>query len=619
MLISLAVAAAVAAPITVVASREPVSLALSGTALSVVDQATIESLNLPLVKDYLTLAPSVAVSQTGGLGTQTQVRIRGAEANQTLTLIDGIDVTDPAASGEFRYESLLADGIARIEVLRGPQSALWGSQAIGGVINILTRAAPRDGSALFGEIEGGSLGTLRAGVGGGVGNGGNGITGQATWLRSAGYDIAGQDGDRDGYENFTVHAKAVAEPVPNTDILFVARFSDADSRFDGNIDASGRPEDRPLATRIRQLALRGEAGVTLLDGRWSHRVAGMLTDTANINRDAGVFLNRSDGGRYRFTYQTSLALAAGDTRHRLTAAIEHDRERFATRDDEFGGGTDQRQSRLKTSFIGEYRLDVGDWLGGGVAVRYDRNNRFADATTVRATAAARVGGGFGLHASYGTGVVPPTFTELFGFFPGSFVGNPALTPEKSRSFDVGAGWSGDGVTLDVTWFDAVLTDEIVSTFNPDFTSGVANRTGRSPRRGLEASARVAPADGLTLNATYAFLDADEQRTATGVRTREVRRPRHSGSLTAAYAGTVFDLAASAAITGARDDDDFRDFPAVRVALPAYARVTLSGAWHVRPWLDVTARVENAFDTRSEDVLGYRSAGVTAHGGVRLRL
>lgn len=620
MFITLAVAAALGDTITVTASREPVPVALSGTALTVIDSATIDALSLPLVKDYLALSPSVSISTTGPLGAQTQVRIRGAEANQTLTFIDGIDVTDTASSGEFRYETLLADGIGRIEVLRGPQSALWGSQAIGGVINVLTRDAPEDAAAVYGAAEGGSLGTFRGGVGGGIGAGDTSLVGQISYLRSNGYDLSGTaGGDRDGYENFTFHGKARAKPTDNTDVSLVARYVTSDSRFDGDIDTSGLPADRALSTRIRQFAVRGQAGISLLDDRWSHQVSGVFTDSANINRNADVFQNRADGGRYRFGYQTSLALASGTAKHRVTAALEHDRERFDTSDENFGGFTNLSASRLKTSLIGEYRLDYADWLGGGVAVRHDFNNRFADATTVRATAAARVGGGFAVHGSYGTGVVAPTFTELFGFFPGSFIGNPDLVPERSRSWDIGAGWSNDILALDVTWYDATLDDEIITTFDADFNSGVANASGRSRREGLEVSASAKPIEGLTLAATYAYLDASDQQVAAGLQSREVRRPRHSGSLTAAYAGQVFDLAASAAITGARDDNDFSSFPSVRVSLPSYTRVTLSGAWHVTPRIDVTGRIENALDTRYQDVFGYRSAGLTAHAGVRLRL
>jgi len=602
-------------PITVTASREPVPVALAGTALTIIDRETIQALSLPLVKDYLTLSPSVSVSQSGPLGSQTQVRIRGAEANHTLTFIDGIDVTDPASSGEFRYESLLAAGVERIEVLRGPQSALWGSQALGGVINIITR----DDTGLYGEAEAGSLGTVRAGAGGGVTLGETSrLSGQLSYLSSTGYDIANVGGDKDGYDNLTAHAKFSAQPTPTSNILLVARYTTSNSQFDGFNFTTGVPRDEPLATRSKQLALRAEAGTTLFDDRWSHRISGFFTDTANINRTAGAFANRSNGGRYTLRYQTSLTAETGSARHRFTAALEHDRERFDSIDAVATALSNQSRSRLQTSLVGEYRLDIGDWLGGGVAVRQDWNNRFADTTTVRATAALKPGAGFTLHGAYATGVADPTFFDLFGFFPGFFVGNPNLVPERSRNWEVGAGWANASLGLDVTWYDATLDNEIVSTFDrTTFLSGVANATGRSRRKGLEVSASATPVIGLRLAATYALLDANEQRVAAGLQLREVRRPRHSGSLTAAYTGPVFDLAASAAITGARDDTDFARF--VRVRLAPYTLVTLSGAWHVSPRIDLTSRIENALDSSYQDVFAYRTPGLTAHAGVRLRL
>ena len=618
----LLVAATIPAAITVTASREPVPAALAGTALTIIDRPTITALSLPLVKDYLTLSPSVSVSQSGPLGAQTQVRIRGAEANHTLTFIDGIDVTDPASSGEFRYETLLAAGVERIEVLRGPQSALWGSQALGGVITITTR----DDSGVYGEAEGGSLGTFRAGAGGGVAlNSSTQLSGSVSALTSQGYDIANTGkniaatgGDKDGYGNITAHVKLRGAPTATTDVLLVARYTTSNSQFDGFDYDAGVPQDEAFATRSKQLALRAEAGIALLDGRWTQRVSGFFTDTTNSNRTAGAFTNRSDGGRYTLRYQTSLTIDTGSARHRATAALEHDRERFDSADADTLAFSNQSRSRLQTSLVGEYRLDIGDWLGGGVAVRDDWNNRFADTTTVRATAAVRPGAGFALHGAYATGVADPTFFDLFGFFPGFFVGNPNLSPERSRNWEVGAGWSNAALGLDVTWYDATLDNEIVSTFDSKtFLSGVANASGRSRRKGLEVTASTTPVTGLRLAASYALLDANEQRVAAGLALREVRRPRHSGSLTAAYTGTAFDLAASAAITGARDDIDFARF--VRVRLAPYTLVTLSGAWHVTPKLDLTGRIENALDSRYQDVFAYHTPGLTAHAGVRVRL
>ena len=617
-----AITAAPATAITVTASREPLPAALAGTALTIIDRPTITALSLPLVKDYLTLSPSGSVSQSGPPRAQTQVRIRGAEANHTLTFIDGIDVTDPASSGEFRYETLLAAGVERIEVLRGPQSALWGSQAVGGVITITTR----DDSGVYGEAEGGSLGTFRAGAGGGVAlNSSTQLSGSVSALTSQGYDIANTGkniaatgGDNDGYDNITAHVKLRSVPSASTDVLLVARYATSNSQFDGFDYDAGVPQDEAFATRSKQLALRAEAGIALLDGRWTQRVSGFFTDTANINRTAGAFTNRSDGGRTTLRYQTSLTIDTGSARHRVTAALEHDRERFDSADADTLAFSNQSRSRLQTSVVGEYRLDIGDWLGGGVAVRHDWNNRFADTTTVRATAAVRPGAGFALHGAYATGVADPTFFDLFGFFPGFFVGNPNLSPERSRNWEVGAGWSNAALGLDVTWYDATLDNEIVSTFDSKtFLSGVANASGRSRRKGLEVTASTTPVTGLRFAASYALLDANEQRVAAGLALREVRRPRHSGSLTAAYTGKAFDLAASAAITGARDDIDFARF--VRVRLAPYTLVTLSGAWHVTPKLDLTGRIENALDRRYQDVFAYRTPGLTAHAGVRVRL
>ncbi|OYU14143.1 MAG: hypothetical protein CFE37_12440 [Alphaproteobacteria bacterium PA4] len=601
-------------PVTITASREPVPVALSGTALTVIGPDNIRALSLPLVKDYLTLVPSVSVSQTGPLGAQTQIRIRGAEANHSLTFIDGIDVTDPASSGEFRYETLLAAGVERIEVLRGPQSALWGSQAIGGVINIATRNDP----GLYGEAEAGSLGTVRVGAGGGTALGSTKLSGQASYLRSTGYDIAGGKGDKDGYENLTLHAKLDSRPTTNSNVALVARYTTSNSEFDSFDYTRGVPLDAPLATRSRQLALKASAGLSLLDDAWTQQASVLFSDTANINRTAGRFENQSDGGRLTLRYQTSASTETGAARHRVTLALEHDRERFTSIDADPTALSNQRRSRLQTSLVGEYRLDVADWLGGGVALRRDWNNRFADATTVRATAAVKPGGGVTVHGSYGTGITDPTFFELYGFFPGFFVGNPNVRPERSRSWDLGAGWSNGAYGLDVTWYDATLDNEIIATFdNTTFLSGVANASGRSKRRGLEVSANARPLAGLTLNATYAWLDADEQRVAAGLTSREVRRPRHSGSVTASYASQAFDIAASAAITGARDDTDFARF--VRVRLAPYTLVTLSGAVHLTPQIDLTGRIENALDAEQVDVFAYRGPGLTAHAGVRVRL
>ncbi|WP_164156653.1 TonB-dependent receptor plug domain-containing protein [Sandarakinorhabdus rubra] len=603
------------ATITVAASRTPVALSETGISLSQIRLGTIEGLSLPLVKDYLALVPGVAVAQTGPLGAQTQVRIRGAEANHSITFIDGIEVNDPASSGEFRIDTLLSHGVDRIEVLRGPQSALWGSQAIGGVINIVTRT-PLLGSELYGEIQGGSLGTVRGGIGGGWAGKAVTLSGQLSGLSTDGYDIAGVNGDRDGYENVTAHGRLEWRASPDLTLLLVARHQDSTSRFDGFDFDAGVPRDEPLSTRSRQTALRAEAALALLGGDWTTRASVMAVRADNINRRAGAFRNRSDGERDLLRLQSSGRFDTLGAEHRLTAALDVETERFESIDANAQALSNQRQRRRQTSLIGEYRLTTGG-PSAGIAVRHDMNDRFADATTVRADAVLPLGD-VRLHAAFGTGIADPTFFDQFGFFPGFFIGNPNLRPERSRSVEAGIGWNDGQNSIDVTLFDATLTNEIVSTF--DFAtslSGVANASGRSKRRGVEVSGNASLADGLTLNASYTYLDANQQQVVGTAFVREVRRPRHAGSIALGYAGELFDLAAAAAITGARGDTDFARF--VPVTLPAYTLVTLSGAWHITSKLDLTARIENALDATQVDVFAYRGPGITAHVGIRVRL
>jgi vitamin B12 transporter len=604
------------APFTVTASRSTIRLSETGISISQIDLPQIEALSLPLVKDYLTLIPGVAVAQTGPLGAQTQVRIRGSEANHSITFIDGIEMNDPASSGEYRIDTLLSHGVERIEVLRGPQSALWGSQAIGGVIAITTRAPVR-GSELYGEVQGGSLGTLRGGIGGGWAGETLTVSGQLSGLSTDGYDIARSGGDKDGYDNVTAHGRIAWRATPELTLLLVGRHQDSTSRFDGFNFVTGVPQDQPLSTQSRQTALRAEAALALFDGQWTTRASFMAVRADNINRRDNAYQNRSDGERDLFRLQSSGRLRSGGISHSLTAALDVETERFESNSPAANALSNQRQRRRQTSLVGEYRLSLDGGISAGAAVRHDLNDRFADATTVRFDAIAPIGD-FRLHAAFGTGVADPTFFDQFGFFPGSFAGNPALTPERSRSVEAGIGWAKHGHSIDVTLFDANLTNEIIGTFNSTtFIAGVANASGRSGRQGVEVAGRAALATGLTVNASYTFLDADQQQAANGAVVREVRRPRHSGSIAVAYSSRAFDLSAAAAITGARGDTDFARF--VPVTLPAYTLVTLAGAWHITPRIDLTARIENALDATQVDVFAYRGPGITAHGGFRFRL
>ena len=253
-------------------------------------------------------------------------------------------------------------------------------------------------------------------------------------------------------------------------------------------------------------------------------------------------------------------------------------------------------------------------------MRHDDFSVFADETTFRASLLVRPGRGFTLFGSWGEGIAQPTFYDLYGFFPGSFVGNPDLKPETSRGWEAGIRWSNGPVALGITGFSSRLRNEIVETFDPNtFLSSTANADGRSKRDGIELSASWRHADWLNVEANYTWLHSSQPNTAGTAQVREVRRPRSSANLAAWGNVDRFSWGASLAYVGARLDTDFDQFPAALVRLDDYLLGSLRVGYRILPQLELYARVENAFDADYQDVVGYNTPGRTVYAGLRVAL
>jgi len=223
--------------------------------------------------------------------------------------------------------------------------------------------------------------------------------------------------------------------------------------------------------------------------------------------------------------------------------------------------------------------------------------------------------GVHLAGTYGEGTAQPTFFDLFGFFPGSFTGNPGLKPEKSRGMEVSLRWRGSAASAALTLYRQKLRNEIVDVF--DFPlSTTANSTGTSHRKGVEAEANWAASEALRLSANYAYLNASEPDVAVG-RVKEQRRPRHSGSVAADGNVGRLQYGAAIAYTGRRVDTDFDNFPARRVSLAPYWLASGRIAYRLSGTVQATVRVANAFGERYQDVVGYRTEGRSVHAGLRL--
>ncbi|MDQ3078079.1 MAG: TonB-dependent receptor, partial [Pseudomonadota bacterium] len=461
----------------------------------------------------------------------------------------------------------------------------------------------------------GSFGTRRAAARTSIGGAERGLSIGVAGQRSDGIDsfagASNHGGERDGYRNL---AGRIAGRYRLSDALVIGASGfavKALSEFDGFDPATFARADTEDRTRNTLGAARVFA--TYGDSAASYATASAsLLGSRNRNLIATAEVNTTRASR------RTLELEGGHRigRHTFIAAIEGEHEQFRARDEVYGGLTDQDRSRRHQSLTLEWKMAGLGRLTTDIAVRHDAFSKFKDATTVRGSALFGLGGGVSVAATFGEGIAQPTFFDLFGFFPGSFSGNPSLRPETSRGGELSLRYSSGPLGAALTYYRQRLRREIIDVFALPLSTTV-NAEGTSRRQGIEVEADYTASDALRLSASYAYLDADEPRGAGGAQVREQRRPRHSGSIALDGARGRFSYGTLVAYSGAHLDTNFDIFPAQRVRLAAYWLASARIAYRVADRVEVHVRAANAFDDRYQDVLGYRTEGRSVHAGVRL--
>ena len=600
--------------IVITASRAPEHEEQSPASVTVIDGTRIERMGEPLVPALLRLVPSTSVTTSGPQGSLTEVRIRGAEANHTLLFIDGIKINDPASGDIPRFELLNADLASRIEVVRGPQSALWGSDAIGGVVAV-NGLDDADGQHATAEV--GSFGLRRASLAAALRSAGASLSGAAGWQQASGIDSFGSPGgDKDGFRNLSGRLRGTLA-IGNSITLGASGLAlTGRTQFDGYDLVTFAHEDTLDSSRNRLAAGRLWANFGKDGSAWTGRIGATVLGSSNRNFLADDSVNRTRGARKTLDAQIERRFGSGSWDHRLILAGEMDRETFHSRDTIYGGATNQDRRRGHQAVTAEYRA-TGTAATVDLALRHDRFDGFRDATSLRASLLVPVAKGVGLTGAYARGIAPPTFFDQYGFFPGNFVGNPDLKPELSDGFEVGARYSARGLRGSLTLYRQRLSDEIIDVFNPaTFLQTTANRDRNSHRSGLEAEVSWQVADRLRLTGSYAFLHATQPDAASGRRSIEARRPKHSGSIAADGAIGRWSYGASVAYVGAHRD--IRDnFPFDEVRLGSYWLAGARIAYGLKPGLELFVRGSNLFDARYQDSFGYRTEGFGMFGGISL--
>lgn len=584
-------AAAEPLPLVISPTRESTPLGEVGSSVTLITEEDIKKSQRTTVVDVLRTVPGVSVTRSGGVGQIARVFIRGADSNHVLVLIDGVEANDPSSvDNAFDFANLSVDNIERIEVLRGPQGTLYGSEAIGGVISITTKKG-QGPLKHFASLEAGSYQTFNQSAGA-SGNSGDTRYSMSLSHRAAdGFSATTNGTEKDGSEN-SVFSTRVDHDL--TDVLtahLALRYGRSSNAFDDALpqrDANNKVKRDEFSGRL-------SADLSLLEGAWTHEVG--LSRLVNDAKQFGTFPGATRGMRDKLDWLQHFSALP---RHRQTLGVEYEKEYYKGQDS-FSAVNEDAANK---AFFAQDYWKMGETLFITSGVRVDDHAisggqftyRIAPAYTMPATKTL-------LKASYGTGFKAPALYELYD----PFYGNTALKPEHSRGWDAGFEQPlGAHAGIGVTYFE----NNIRNLINADSTTFVAINIDRARTRGVETTGHVAPMPQLLLSGSYTFTVTEDLTTGISL----LRRPKHKASARADYTPTdAVSLGAEALFNGKRLDSLFPGY----VEQGAYMVVNLNGEWRMNPAVTWFSHIDNLLDKHYEEVFGYATPGLSAFAGVKV--
>ena len=566
-----------------------------GSSVSVITRDDLEELGVDFALDAIATAPGVTVNQNGAFGGNASVRIRGASNDQTLVLIDGVPVNDPTGTGGgYNFAYLDTDTIERIEVLKGPQSTLWGSDAIGGVVSITTKR-PTEGlsGTVFGEY--GSFNTLRGGASISNANEIGDFRLAATGLTTDGIskaDEANGNSEDDGYDSQTVSAKGGLNLPASVRLETSLMWSDAESEYDSYaFGAQGSVADGDEVTNSETLSGNITLKAPLFDGRLENLVQIGYADIERENTSNGVQSYFTEGDRVLFRYQGTFAI--NDTN---TLAFGTEREETSA---------NEQESSIDSLFaLYEFKPVDSLTLTGGI--RVDDHETFGSETTGRVAAAWTATDQLTFKASWGQGFKAPSIFQstYICTFCGLTAPNTNLKAETSEAYDIGVQWQSadERIVLGATLFD----QETENMIDFSYTAGYDN-IALVDSQGGELTGAYAINNWLGIAASYTFIDSDD-----GNGNALARLPESTGNISASFdPDGPFSGAVLVRYNGEETNTDGSE-------LDSWTRVDLTGSYDLNETVEIYGRIENLLDEEYQQILGYGTPGLSGSVGVRLR-
>ncbi len=616
--------------IVVTATRSPEKISHTGGSISVVTAEEIKTNQWRTLDEVLASVPGIVVRRTGSPGSTTSINLRGQPAKHVVVLIDGVEANDVSSINRGPVlDHILTDDIARVEVLRGSQSTLYGSESIGGVINIITKKGDKNTASAY--TEAGSYGTVKGGAEFSVGSDKIRFSGGASRAHSDGFSAAPEDNgnqEDDSYENLTLHGRLDLRPVELLRLSLIGRHIDSELDVDdwdvNNAWLNRLADDTNDIIDAKSDFLRGEVGLELWDGRWEQTFG--IGYTRHERRyfnpaDRGLNLRKEENDRFlgtmqKLDWQNTLRLHRTNT---LVFGAETEKEIYRHEMNVTQSNFNDKDYRFEATTDGFYlqdQIDLFDCWTTTLGVRRDDHEQFGGHTTWSVATTVRIKKtGTRLKASFGTGYKAPSLFELYGrsgydYFDG-IVGNPNLKPETSKSWDLGFEQSlwGGRVAFGSTWFLINTKDMITWETDPNTWDGLYRNTTQVRSTGLESTLSFKLPKNLTLDLRHTFTEAKEVKTDRFLQ----YVPRHTAHATVTwrYLDNRGTLAVCATHVGNRFEDR-----ANNENLSDYTLVDVAASYKINDYWTVTGRVENLFDRAYEDTANYSVPGIGAFIGVQ---
>jgi vitamin B12 transporter len=594
--------------VVITATRLPTPELEIASSVTVVTADDIAARQERTFSELLRDIPGLNVVQEGGSGGLTSVFMRGTNSNHVKVLVDGIDVSDPSNAGAvFDFGQLLTQDIERVEVLRGPQSGLYGSDAIGGVINVITRAGSGP-MKLSASVEGGSFDTFNQGAGISGSQDAFHYSGNVAHLHAGATPVTplalllpGEPRNKDYYDNFTASTKLGLDLTRDFDLGLVARYTNTHLRYTGEDFSTfpAFPAAQPSASNTNEYYGRASAHLQSLDGALNQTLGVAFTRNATATLQPQIPETLNTGERVKVDWQGAIKVSGT---HTVLLGLEDARDKISE--------PLSASIRIASAYA-ELQSQLGEHWFSSLNARYDDNNRFGSKGTYRFAPAYLISAtGTKLKASVGSGFKAPTLSELFQNFPPFFFANPNLRPESSLGYDAGIeqGFGADTVRVGATYFHNRIRDLIAS----DITGTTWANIGRAITGGVESFVAYRPARQLTLRLDYTYTEASDDV----LHQQLLRRPKHKGNLIATWHASDALLLNLDVLTVSSWVDGNRDFSIPRLEAPGYTTLNLAASFDLSGQLALFGRIDNLLDRRYQNPVGFLRPGFGVFAGIR---